>query len=56
MKEGGKLGAVDGKKDDIVMSTSIGLWVCYRRSPAPVILKNEGKISTKRAIVGDATV
>lgn len=35
IKPDGTMGAIDGNKDDILMSTAIGLWVCYNDMPLP---------------------
>ena len=37
-KPDGTMGAVDGEHDDILMSTAIGLYVCLKEMPMPVIV------------------
>lgn len=37
-KINGKMGAVDGEHDDILMNTAIGLWVCLNDMPLPKII------------------
>ena len=42
-KPDGTMGAVNGKHDDVVMSTAIGLYVCLKDMPLPKIVDNTKK-------------
>jgi hypothetical protein len=50
IKDDGKLGAADGKKDDKVMSTAGGLYLALSYLPKPVEIKEEQRSSGRRVI------
>lgn len=55
IKPNGTMGAVDSCHDDIVMSTAIGLWACFKYLPLPKnITYTQGPVSTK--IVSEASI
>lgn len=58
IKEGGKeTGAVEGCHDDRVMSTSIGLYVCYKTPmPYKIAQKNTGSQKKKTRIISEASI
>ena len=56
-EDGKKTGAVEGCHDDRVMSTSIGLYVCYKKGkPYRIAQKNTGFQKRKTRIVSEASV
>lgn len=55
IKPNGSYGAVEGCKDDLVMVTAIGLWICFKYMPMPKIVEQStGKTINK--IVSEATI
>lgn len=52
VKENGKFGAVDGNHDDIVMSSAIGLFVCYdfEHFALPHLIEEKKEIITKQKV------
>ena len=56
-EDGKKTGAVEGCHDDRVMSTSIGLYVCYKTpKPYKIAQKNTGFQKKKTRIVSEAYI
>ena len=56
-EDGKKTGAVEGCYDDRVMSTSIGLYVCYKTpKPYKIAQKNTGFQKKKTRIVSEASI
>lgn len=56
-EDGKKTGAVEGCHDDRVMSTSIGLYVCYKTpKPYKIAQKNTGFQKKKTRIVSEASI
>lgn len=56
-EDGKKTGAVEGCHDDRVMSTSIGLYVCYKTpKPYRIAQKNTGFQEKKTRIVSEASI
>lgn len=56
-EDGKKTGAVEGCHDDRVMSTSIGLYVCYKTpKPYRIAQKNTGLQKRKTRIVSEASI
>jgi len=55
IKKDGSYGAVDGCHDDIVMTTAIGLWACFKYLPLPKnITRTQESLSKK--IVSEASI
>ena len=55
IKKDGSYGAVDGCHDDIVMTTAIGLWACFKYLPLPKnITRTQESLSKK--IISEATI
>lgn len=55
IKPNGSYGAVEGCKDDLVMTTAIGLWICFKYMAFPkLIVKSAGNASKK--IVSEASI
>ena len=56
-KENGSLGAVEGCRDDKVITRAIGIWVCYKHLDAPRIIDVEKeRASYKKKTVNEATI
>ena len=53
-KDNGSFGAIDGCHDDVIMSTMIGIYICYEL-PFPK-KRNQGQRRYGRVIVGDSTI
>ena len=54
-KPNGKMGAVEGEHDDVVMSTAIGVWVCLNDMPLPRIIEVRTSRPTKHKLKGEAS-
>ena len=55
IKPNGKYGAVEGCKDDLVMVTAIGLWICYKHLAMPhVVIESGAKVNKK--IISEASI
>ncbi len=55
VKPNGKLGAVEGCRDDHVIVSAIGIWICLNYLPIPKdIVRGSGR--THKKIVGEATI
>ena len=55
IKPNGSYGAVEGCKDDLVMTTAIGVWACFKLMSIPkIIVRSSGRSVNK--IVSEATI
>lgn len=55
IKKDGTYGAVDGCKDDLVMTTAIGVWICFKFLPLPKpIVKGSNTVSKR--IISEASI
>jgi len=55
IKPNGSYGAVEGCKDDLVMVTAIGLWICFQYMAMPkLIVKSTG--TTGKKIISEASI
>lgn len=56
LKSDGTMGAIHGKKDDLVIVTAGGLWLCFHYMPAPQEIKQSNTtITMKRKIVSESS-
>lgn len=55
IKESGSYGAVAGCKDDLVMSTAIGLWCALKFMPLPKVIE-QTQTRPKKRIISEATI
>ena len=55
VKPNGSLGAVEGCRDDHVITTAIGAWICLNYLSIPKeIVRGSGR--THKKIIGEATI
>lgn len=55
IKKDGTYGAVEGCKDDLVMTTAIGVWICFKYLPIPrVVVKGSNAVS--KTILSEASI
>ena len=50
MSTKGKYEAQEGKHDDLVIATAIGVWLCNSYMDTPKVLSKEGKKKSGRAV------
>lgn len=55
-KENGSYGAILGKHDDLLMTRAIGLWVCFKEMPTPVVVKRHRNPITHKRAISAATI
>jgi hypothetical protein len=56
LKDNGTWGAKDGKKDDNVITTALGLWLRLKYMPLPQIIKTSETGARKGSVVNEATL
>ncbi len=54
-KDNGRMGAIDGMLDDMVITTAGCVWCGIKDMPAPYIVKR-GQVSQSKTIVGEASI